>query len=222
VSRRRLWLLLAAALCVVGGIAADRLLVASSWGRGQADPTAYASWRHRVQHFETLPDTPSVAMLGDSLTELAEWHELIGPQVGNRGISGDTTGGLRARLAASTPASARTVVIMIGTNDVRHSAWRLEDSVANVSAILDGLKGRRVILQSVLYTGDAKQNARIDRLNRAYAGLCRTGRCEWLDLNPVVAPKGRLTPAESLDGRHLTAQSYGRWAAVLRARLTPG
>ena len=220
-NRRPLWVLLIAIACVAGGIAADRLVVSSKWGSAQADPTAYSSWRHRVRHFETLTGAPEVVMLGDSLTDLAEWPELLGPTVANRGISGDTTGGLRQRLKASVPASARTVVIMIGTNDLKPANWRLEDSVANVSAILDGLKGRRVILQSVLYTADAKQNARIDRLNQAYARLCVPGRCEWLDLNPIVAPQGRLTSADSLDGRHLTGLAYQRWAAALRARLMP-
>jgi len=204
-----------------GGVMADRWWRASAL-RGPADPTAYASWRHRVSHFRRLGHqpgamSPSVVMLGDSLTEGAEWQELLGPFVANRGISGDTTGGLRARLGVSVPRSIRGVVIMIGANDVVQAAWRLEDSVANVSAILDALKGRRVILQSVLYTADDKQNARIDRLNAAYAELCRTGRCEWVDLNPDVMRTGRPTPKESLDGRHLTGLAYERWAEALTA-----
>lgn len=205
------------------GAFADHLWVSS---RARAEgamsdtaPQTRALYRHRVDLFGRLASGPTVVMLGDSITQGGEWSELIGPQVANRGVGGDTSGALLTRLDESLPASARTVVVMIGVNDLKAADWNAGASAGNVAALLDRLKGRRVILQSVLYTADPKANRRIDDLNAAYRRLCETGRCEWLDLNPVVAPGGALSRADSLDGRHLNGGAYLRWAAALKARL---
>lgn len=218
------------ALMAVGALAsaaigafADHLWISS---RARADgamsetaPQTRALYRHRVDLFSRLRSGPTVVMLGDSITQGGEWSELIGPQVANRGVGGDTSGALLSRLDASLPASARTVVVMIGTNDLKAADWSADASVSNVSALLDRLKGRRVILQSVLYTSDPKANRKIDDLNAAYSRLCETGRCAWLDLNPVVAPGGVLSREDSLDGRHLNGGAYLRWASALKAKL---
>ncbi len=205
------------------GAFADHLWVSSraraAGAMSDTAPQTRALYRHRVDLFGRLASGSTVVMLGDSITQGGEWSELIGPQAANRGVGGDTSAGLLARLDASLPASARTVVVMIGTNDLKADDWTPQASAANVSALLDRLKGRRVILQSVLHTADAQANRKIDDLNSAYRTLCETARCEWLDLNPVVAPGGVLSREDSLDGRHLNGAAYLRWAALLKTRL---
>lgn len=180
-----------------------------------AEPQTRPRYKLRMSIFANLHSKPSVVMLGDSITQLAEWPELLGPQVANRGIGGDTSRALLGRLDASVPDSARTVVIMIGLNDLKGKDWTAQASAANVAAILERLKGRRVILQSVLFTSDEAVNRKIVALNQAYARLCDGGACEWLDLNPQVMPTGRLEPADSSDGRHVMGSIYARWAARL-------
>ncbi|MDO9338252.1 MAG: GDSL-type esterase/lipase family protein [Caulobacter sp.] len=187
--------------------------------RQSLDPRLRPNYQMRLSQLARLPSGPSLVMLGDSLTQWGEWPEWLGPGAANRGIGGDTSRGLRQRLQLSVPASAKTVVIMIGLNDLKDVKWRPETTVGNVSAILDELKGRRVILQSVLYTDDPVKNRKVDQINAGYARLCASGRCEWLDLNGVVAPKGRLTERESLDGGHLKGVAYEAWAKALKARL---
>lgn len=195
--------------------ATDRAL-GQRWAETPSDRPLY---QNRLELFEALPDGPEVVMLGDSLTQWGEWSELLGRPVANRGIGGDTSTGLLARLDTTVPKTANTVVVMIGTNDLRAEAWSAEVTAANVRQILEKLKGRRVILQSVLYGADDDTNRRIDGLNAALKAECRPPGCTWLDLNPAVFPTGRMLPEEGHDGRHLSGIAYLRWAAALKPLL---
>lgn len=204
------------------------------WGHWQSrerfvelanDPTLRATYQHRLTLFEQLKTKPTVVMLGDSLTQWGEWNELIGPQVANRGIGGDTSGALLKRFDASVPASATTVVIMIGLNDIKAPGWTAVKSRENLMNIVQGLKGRRVILQSVLRTSDSRVNGRINELNRELRKVCEAEPpeepmdCEWLNLNEVLTPKGSLTGDLTSDGRHLNGRGYALWAQTLRPVL---
>ncbi len=200
----------------------------TSWQSRQAvvemarDPGLRATYQHRLTLFETLQSRPTVVMLGDSITQWGEWSELIGPQVANRGIGGDTSAGLLARLDTSVPASATTVVIMIGLNDLKAPDWTPLQSFNNVLGVVHELKGRRVILQSVLKTSDSRFNGKVQELNRELMKVCDSvghEDCQWLDLNPVIAPGGILTGDLTADGRHLSGKGYGLWAAALKPVL---
>ncbi|MDB5469899.1 MAG: hypothetical protein JWR84_1459 [Caulobacter sp.] len=213
-----------ALLVFVAGAAADHVWSGSRARQEQAElaaaPQLRASYQHRVSHFERLKSRPEVVMLGDSITQWGEWNELIGPQVANRGVGGDTTGQLLARLDRSVPDSATTVVVMIGLNDLKVRDWRVDRSVDNVATILDRLKGRRVILQSVLLTSSAETNGRVRWLNRELSRLCdHRDDCEWLNLNPELAPEGALTGYFTADGRHLNGRGYEVWARTLKSVL---
>jgi len=60
-----------------------------------------------------------VLMLGDSLTAQGEWNAMLGkPLVANRGIDGDTSAGVLARIGDDADFRGDAVVIWIGTNDV--------------------------------------------------------------------------------------------------------
>ncbi|MDW7773486.1 MAG: GDSL-type esterase/lipase family protein [Desulfobulbaceae bacterium] len=63
----------------------------------------------------------TVLLLGDSLIEYGDWHELLGGyHVVNRGMAGETVGGLSARLGWETERTADPdhILIMSGTNDL--------------------------------------------------------------------------------------------------------
>jgi hypothetical protein len=56
-------------------------------------------YQHKKQRFESYKTKADIVMIGDSITDGAEWHEMF-PQLNivNRGISGDTTVGVLNRL----------------------------------------------------------------------------------------------------------------------------
>lgn len=195
-----------------------------TWIELARDPTLRATYQHRLTLFEQLRSKPTVVMLGDSITQWGEWNELIGPQVANRGIGGDTSGALLKRLNVSVPESATTAVVMIGLNDLKEPDWTPETTVGNVRAIIQGLKGRRVILQAVLRTSDSRLSRRIEGLNGELWRICKGEpderlNCEWLDLNPVITPGGTLTGDLTRDGRHLNGRGYALWAQALKPVL---
>jgi len=64
-------------------------------------------------------ESARVLMLGDSLTAQGEWNAMLGePLVANRGIDGDTSAGVLARIGDDADFRGDAVVIWIGTNDV--------------------------------------------------------------------------------------------------------
>lgn len=215
--RRGLLLLITASVLAGGGFAAGLAfdgLKAKLVSRNE-DPSTRIRYRHRVSLFTELKSRSDadLVMLGDSLTDGGAWNELLGRPAASRGVGGDTSELLLKRLDASTPDKAQTAVIMIGLNDLKDPRFDPDRTAANVEAILNRLKGRRVILQSVLYDATPAHRAPIDALNARYAELCRRGLCEWLDLQQTV------TVAGSYDGRHLAGPAYMAWAEALKARL---
>lgn len=74
-------------------------------------------YQHKKQRFESYKTKADIVMVGDSITDGAEWHEMF-PQLNivNRGISGDTTVGVLNRLEGITQTQAKKAFIMIGVN----------------------------------------------------------------------------------------------------------
>jgi lysophospholipase L1-like esterase len=184
-----------------------------------ADPARSYGYRHRVDHFARLPDGPRVVMLGDSLTANAQWTELLGTAVANRGVPGDTASGVLARLDQSMPGSAATVFLMVGINDLKDTHATPVAVAATIARIVRRLAPRRVYLQSVLYVRIPGVNDEVKRLNALNRAFCETGACTYVELNTVEAPGGVLAPAASLDGLHLNGEGYERWARVIRPLL---
>ena len=121
-KNRLLWISLA--LNALGALTALALL---AYGReiGRAVLLQPARER-RESFFATNPVQPGdVVFLGDSLTDEARWEELFaGLAVRNRGVPGDTTADVLARLEPIARAEPAQVFLMIGTNDLGFGANR--------------------------------------------------------------------------------------------------
>lgn len=182
-------------------------------------------YHHRVSLFDSVRPSADVVMVGDSITQLAEWRDLF-PNVliANRGISGDTTAGLLRRHAAITALRPKTVAVMAGVNDFTildatpdDVFERYKELVATFSA-----SGARVIVQSTLLTSsDFKPsvNDRIMKLNTALSAYCLDGHCTFLDVNRVLAPAGFLSASYSRDGVHLNGDAIQEWARLLEPHI---
>ena len=157
-------------------------------------------------------------MLGDSLTALGEWSRLLpGMDVGNRGLGSETSAGLRARIEDGEPVGP-TAVILIGINDAR-AHISADETEANIRAIVDRLRGRRILLQSTLPRTTRDDTDRTTRLATFEQQLCADGRCRFVDLRPALAPSGVLEPRFAVDDTHLSWPAYLRWGAIVRAAL---
>ena len=163
-------------------------------------------------------------MLGDSLTDWGNWDELLpGLDIINRGIGGDTSGGVLTRLKEISQRNPKTVVLMIGINDI------LQDSspelvALNIKQTVRSLRENkiRVILQSVLLmdaTTGQRANRKVKRLNTFLRHIAAEESTQFLDLNTVLAPNGTLHPELTRDGLHLAGRGYILWAESLRPLL---
>jgi lysophospholipase L1-like esterase len=87
-------------------------------------------------------ESARVLMLGDSLTAQGEWNAMLGePLVTNRGIDGDTSAGVLARIGDDADFRGDAVVIWIGTNDVLQGG-AAGPVAENIGKAVAELKGR--------------------------------------------------------------------------------
>jgi lysophospholipase L1-like esterase len=162
-------------------------------------------------------DRAPIVMLGDSITEGAPWAELTGcPYLAERGIGGDTTAKVLARIDDVLKLKPRAVFLMVGVNDISLGVPK-EATAANLKAILERLKGTHVVAAYVLPVaasyGKRQINSSIATLNETIAGLV-SGRPDTtvLDLRPLLrGSDGYLREEFSYDGLHINPKAYGVW-----------
>ena len=92
--------------------------------------------------------------LGDSITEGGAWAEFFESRVTrNRGISGDTTSGVLARLHQINRFKPSSIFLMIGTNDISFGVAE-DEIVENILTIVDLIgtssPDTKLFIQSIL------------------------------------------------------------------------
>jgi lysophospholipase L1-like esterase len=198
----------------------------------QAVDTAYKTtyYEQKVTLFRQLPDTKGeIIFLGNSITDIGEWAEIWqNPKVKNRGISGDNTFGVLARLDEVTSSKPSKIFIMIGINDIAKST---PDSVIvmNYRMMLQQIREwspkTKVYIQSILPTnGDftefkrhQNKDVHIKTINRDLQMLCATFNLIYVDLySHFVNGEGKLDPRYTNDGLHINGDGYMLWKQILK------
>ena len=215
---RSIRLLIALALGVVG-------IAAAAPRDGRADvfsPEGY--YRLRMDLFAATPlAAGDIVFLGDSITEGAEWNELFpGLPVRDRGISGDTTAGVLARLGTVTASRPAAVFLLVGTNELAPSLDPAP-SLARQREILERIRREspdtRVFVQSLLPRA-ATYRERVEGYNQALRGICHEAGVVFIDLYPAfLAPDGSLRDELTFDELHLTGAGYRVWRTLLAPHL---
>ena len=178
---------------------------------------------HKVSQFNKLMSNNdySIVMIGDSITDGAEWHELLNlSTIQNRGIGGDTTDGVLERLN-SINSNIKNAFLMIGINDF--SGYKSVDDVfSNYLKIIDELENKKikVYIQSTLYVGKTitsmrNYNENVFKLNTKLKNYSEKNNLVFIDLNKLLAPNGYLEDTYSIDGVHLNGDGYIIWAKIL-------
>jgi lysophospholipase L1-like esterase len=222
-TRRRLSIVVLALLCSVASAFAASAEPAQALERAPY-------WRERTSFFHSFGRESDVVMLGDSLTDGAEWREMFPDQlVVNRGIDGDTTEGVLARLDDILALKPKVVFVMIGINDFADTSRSAEAVFKTYQSIVSRLErsGARVVVQSTLPCNEAKGqwkscaaiNSSIGQLNSRLATLA-SGRVSYVDLIPALAGSRGLRDNLTYDGVHLNGEGYGLWKNAI-ARFMP-
>ncbi len=194
----------------------------------QSEFGAYYDCRFAAHQKEGMP-TGALVWLGDSLTEQAWWSFLTKEKdIVNRGIGGDITRGMLARLDEILAFSPRKIFLMGGVNDLSGNR-PVEEIVSNVRQMLEMVKREvpscEVYLQSVIvpnnevlaYDYIKNKQEKIRSLNKHYKALCDEGLATWVNIAPLLEnEQGELKEEYTKDGIHLHPEAYVIWVNHLK------
>jgi lysophospholipase L1-like esterase len=173
----------------------------------------------KISFFEKHGKTYDVVMIGDSITDRAEWQDLFPHlKIANRGINGDTTDGVIDRLNTIVSTKAKKAFILIGVNDFSRG-YSVSHVLRNYITIIDKLYacGIQPYIQSTLLTGKSKKelNRKINKLNECLQQVAKANDIIYIDLNEKLAYSGFLDGNYTKDGLHLSGDGYGVWRNVI-------
>jgi lysophospholipase L1-like esterase len=187
-------------------------------------------YEQRQSMFELLPDTEGeIIMLGNSITNVGAWEELLqNPRVKNRGISGDNTFGVLARMDEVLSSKPAKIFILIGINDIAINNPP-EVILHNYQKIIDRIikdsPSTSIYVQSLFPTNNAftrfaghqNKDQQIRAVNAGIAQLAIEYGLTFIDLFPQFQDaEGKLDTLYTNDGLHLLGPGYVKWAEILR------
>lgn len=187
-------------------------------------------YARRATLFDVLPVRHSdIIMLGNSLTDGAEWNELFNNRhVKNRGIVGDILQGFIERLDPILKGKPKKIFIMGGINDVSHAVTA--DSIARATErlivmIKHSCPKTKIYLQSILPFNNqvrmwknlkGREQVVVDA-NVLLEQVARRQQVTWINLYPLFADEnGRLKAEYTNDGLHLMGPAYLIWRDALK------
>lgn len=159
-----------------------------------------------------------VVFLGNSITEQAgDWAiKLKNPKVKNRGISGDTTDGVLARLGEITYCEPKQVFLLIGINDLFRDDMTPVKVCDNILKIVNQINQAspktKIYVHTILPTSTEKIKEKIKATNAMLLKSHDKKRYELISLYQDFANEQDLMNMElSIDGVHLNEKGYNVW-----------
>ena len=191
------------------------------------NPDVY--YARRATLFDLLPVYSSdIIMLGNSLTDGAEWNELFDNcHVKNRGIVGDIIPGFFERLEPILKGQPRKIFIMGGVNDISHG-MSADSIVSAMTQVVTTIQARcpktEIYVQSMLpFNNDVRlwkllkgrEQVVVDG-NKGLESMCQRLGVTFINLYPLfVGENGKMKPEYTNDGLHLMGGAYLIWRDAL-------
>lgn len=191
------------------------------------NPDVY--YARRATLFDLLPVYSSdIIMLGNSLTDGAEWNELFDNcHVKNRGIVGDIIPGFFERLEPILKGQPRKIFIMGGVNDISHGV-SADSIVSAMTQVVTTIQARcpktEIYVQSMLpFNNDVRlwkllkgrEQVVVDG-NKGLESMCQRLGVTFINLYPIfVGENGKMKPEYTNDGLHLMGGAYLIWRDAL-------
>ena len=160
-----------------------------------------------------------IVFLGNSITEGGkDWNEKFGVVgISNRGISGDSTDGVIARLNEIIHFSPKAIFLLIGINDIYNELTPSTDYVANnilkiIKRINQELPETKIFLQTILPVEKEVYKDKIIEVNGMIKTFVSQSKFEIIDLYSIFVNKeGKMNKELSYDGVHLNDKGYSVW-----------
>lgn len=197
----------------------------------EVKPYALDHHQKRLEIFNSEPIVKNkIIFLGDSITEFGDWAKLLNDStVINRGIAGDNTFGVLARLNDIINRQPSKLFIHIGINDISQNTPD-KIIVANILAIVKKVRkdspATLIYVSSILPTNDSvkteypdayNKNGRVVKVNKQLKRNEKMLGFVYVDLyKKFHDADGKLTAkyADS-DGLHLNSTGYQIWIDIL-------
>ena len=183
-----------------------------------------------MELFASLPaERNAIVFLGNSITERGQWHELLpGAVIMNRGIGGDNTFGVLARLDDILKYQPKKIFLLIGINDIGRGL-PVEVITSNYKRIVERIVSSsprtKLYVQSVLPMNDTvlkydylkNKKDTILTLNQNIRNIAVAKNLQYINLHEVFADeKGNLKTAYTMDGIHINPAAYAAWVKYLK------
>lgn len=184
-------------------------------------------YSERTSHFKLQPLRKSdIVFIGDSITEQGlNWAIRFNDlRVRNRGISGDMTYGVLARLNELKAAPPKAIFLKIGVNDIFNFHYikqvkNLSSISENIEKIVtqlnEALPNTQIYVQSILPDHRDFITQMAQTVNKQIKAI-KHARFTYIDLHPAfLGAQGTLNEALTTDGTHLNEAGYALWAKQL-------
>lgn len=183
----------------------------------------FSGYTEKMELFNKMPSRKgAIIFVGNSLTDAGRWSD-IAPELPilNRGISGDISFGVVARLDEIIRHQPQKVFLMIGVNDLKRGV-PTSYIIANYKKIVERIQKEspktKIYLNSILPINESKliepfravKNTDVAQLNAALKNISLSKKnVKYVDLHQVVADKqGQLREDLTPDGIHLEVAAY--------------
>ncbi|GAB5408309.1 MAG: hypothetical protein BalsKO_06740 [Balneolaceae bacterium] len=185
--------------------------------------THYAERINEFRQDSIYPN--SIIMLGNSLTEQGgDWSDWLNiERVKNRGIAGDNSDGVLARLGEIICAKPKSIFIMIGTNDLwtNYSEVEVGISINKIATTL-----AEVLPESVIYLQTIMPLEKNHEMTKRLANINNEIRSfennDYILLDTFMEMSnsdGSLPSSLTTDGVHLTKLGYQKWTDFLKSNM---
>lgn len=179
------------------------------------------AWTNSLKQLNTIAD---IVFFGDSLTYFGNFSILFPDRVVcNLGLRGDTIKGMINRVEQVKILKPQTIFLMAGINDASVCSIVLFQDLYKqlIQRLLAVTGGARIIIQNMLPVNDevfciSCNNDQILECNKVIAKLSDYYGCGLIDLFSLYSHNGILPKEMTVDGLHLTPESYDIWYSVLK------
>ncbi|NGF55221.1 GDSL family lipase [Parapusillimonas sp. SGNA-6] len=220
--KRAIWILLA----MLGTI--------QVYAQDKSRDSTYSNWYYdgREKLYQTLKGKRyDVVFFGNSITERGPWQELIGRKykVGNRGIGGDNTFGMKARIADAMKSRPKKIFLMMGINDIGRglpAEWSLKNYEEIIRIIRNTSPKTKIYVQSTLplhesvlkYDYLLGKEHLIRILNRGIEDLAQKYNLVYVNIKEALADDYVLKEEYTMDGIHVNTDAYICWVNYLKEK----
>lgn len=173
-----------------------------------------------------------VIMLGDSITDFADWNSLFpGCNILNRGIAGDLVEGISLRLDEVARHNPSQVFFLAGCNNfVKRLTNRPEDVCAALEAFFKKFREKMpetvLHVQSLLPMNQTSvdytdhYNSDVLKVNGFLKEKQSEYSYDYIDIStPFTDGNGQLAADMTQDGCHPTQEAYAVWSEIIKDKI---